>query len=138
MPDELEPGNLYISVRFRTAAHLCACGCGDRVVTPIKPAKWRLTYDGEKVSLSPSIGRWQQPCRSHYWLREGRVVWARAFDEDEIADVLARDARRSPRVLLGASWIVRGRGSVALVAHVAVAPREMTDDAPRTPAQPRG
>ncbi|MCE5190332.1 MAG: hypothetical protein LLG08_00895 [Actinomycetia bacterium] len=46
MPQTLEPGRLYISKRFRTAAHLCACGCGGRVVTPLKPAKWQLTEVG--------------------------------------------------------------------------------------------
>lgn len=92
MPEELEAGQLYVSIRFRTAAHLCACGCGTRVVTPIKPAKWQLTFDGETVSLSPSIGRWQLPCRSHYWIRRNVVVWSRAFTDEEIDEVLRRDA----------------------------------------------
>ena len=35
MPSELEEGVLYISIPYRTASHLCACGCGERVVTPI-------------------------------------------------------------------------------------------------------
>ena len=43
IPEELEPGFLYVSIRFRTAQHLCACGCGSRIVTPIKPAKYSLT-----------------------------------------------------------------------------------------------
>ena len=28
MPKELQPGILYVSEEFLTAAHLCACGCG--------------------------------------------------------------------------------------------------------------
>ena len=93
IPEHLEEGQLYISVRFRTASHLCACGCGSRVVTPIKPPKWKFTYNGETVSLSPSIGRWQLPCRSHYWIRNNKVIWSRAFTEDEIEAVIRKDAQ---------------------------------------------
>ena len=35
IPDELEQGTIYISIRFATASHLCCCGCGNKVVTPI-------------------------------------------------------------------------------------------------------
>lgn len=93
MPEDIEPGQLYISVRFRTASHLCACGCGLRVVTPIKPTKWSFEYNGESVSLAPSIGRWQLPCKSHYWIRNNRVHWSRPFTEKQIERVLERDAR---------------------------------------------
>jgi len=92
VPDALQEGTLYISIRFRTASHLCACGCGTTVVTPIKPAKWRLTYDGKTVSLYPSIGSWQIRCRSHYWIRKNKIVWARPFDDQEIEEVLLKDA----------------------------------------------
>ena len=37
IPDELEQGKIYISIRFATASHLCLCGCGNKVVTPIRP-----------------------------------------------------------------------------------------------------
>ena len=37
IPDELEHGIIYISIRFATASHLCCCGCGNKVVTPIRP-----------------------------------------------------------------------------------------------------
>ncbi len=93
VPEDLEPGKLYVSTRFRTASHLCACGCGNKVVTPLKPAKWHITVEDGLVSLSPSIGSWQLPCKSHYWIRENKVLWSRAFSEDEIMDVLERDAK---------------------------------------------
>lgn len=92
IPEDLQAGRLYISIRFRTASHLCACGCDSRVVTPIKPAKWKFTYDGETVSLAPSIGRWQLPCKSHYWIRNSEVVWAPPLTEKEMQAVLERDA----------------------------------------------
>jgi len=75
VPDTLEPGVLYISMDFATAIHLCACGCGREVVTPFTPRDWHMKFDGETVSLSPSIGNWNYPCRSHYWIRHNRVIW---------------------------------------------------------------
>lgn len=93
IPEQLEAGRLYISRRFRTASHLCACGCRNKVVTPLKPAKWRLSVTEGRVSLSPSIGRWQLPCKSHYWIRENRVVWSRPFTEAEMKAVLERDTK---------------------------------------------
>lgn len=36
MPDELREGILYISMKYGTAIHLCACGnCGQQTVTPL-------------------------------------------------------------------------------------------------------
>jgi hypothetical protein len=52
IPERLNPGILYVSRRFSTATHLCCCGCGSEVVTPLNPAKWRLTERGGKVSLT--------------------------------------------------------------------------------------
>ena len=92
IPADLEEGRLYISFRYRTASHLCACGCGTKVVTPIKPPKWHLTFDGDTVSLWPSIGRWQLPCRSHYWIRRNRIVWAKPWTEKEIQAGREEDA----------------------------------------------
>jgi hypothetical protein len=34
IPENLEPGKLYISEAQTTAAHLCPCGCGCEVVLP--------------------------------------------------------------------------------------------------------
>ncbi len=82
IPTELEQGVLYISIKYRTSSHLCACGCGLKVVTPIRPAQWRLLFDGETVSLAPSIGNHQFPCRSHYIIRRSRIDWMTQWTED--------------------------------------------------------
>ena len=87
IPEQLNDGVLYVSMRFGTVVHRCACGCGEEVVTPLGPAEWRLTYDGRAVSLEPSIGNWSFPCRSHYWIDEGIVRWARGFSKAEVARV---------------------------------------------------
>ena len=63
IPEQLDDGVLYVSIRFGTVVHRCACGCGEEVVTPLGPAEWRLTYDGRTVSLEPSVGNWSFPCR---------------------------------------------------------------------------
>ena len=65
------------------AAHLCACGCGREVITPLPPAQWVLTFDGT-VSLQPSVGNWAFPCRSHYVIDRGTIRWARGFNREEV------------------------------------------------------
>lgn len=69
IPDRPESGVLYVSIRYATAVHLCACGCGHKAVTPLTPKDWKLTFDGESISLHPSVGNWGFRCRSHYWIR---------------------------------------------------------------------
>jgi hypothetical protein len=91
IPDKLSAGTLYISIRFATAVHLCCCGCGTEVVTPLSPTDWALVFDGETVSLDPSIGNWGFPCQSHYWIRQGIVVWAPRWTRREIAAGRERD-----------------------------------------------
>ena len=95
IPEELEEGVLYVSVPFTTAVHLCCCGCGREVVTPISPTDWLLMFDGRSVSLSPSIGSWSLPCQSHYWIRKNKVAWARKWSPELIdeARALARRER---------------------------------------------
>lgn len=77
IPDEIDDGVLYVSLRFGTVVHRCVCGCGQEVVTPLGPAEWQLTYDGESISLAPSVANWSLPCQSHYWIKDGSVRWAR-------------------------------------------------------------
>ncbi|MFF3420087.1 DUF6527 family protein [Streptomyces sp. NPDC002698] len=93
IPEPLERGVLYVSLTFTTAVHLCACGCGSTVVTPLSPTDWSLTFDGTTVSLSPSVGNWSYPCQSHYWIRHDTVSWASRFTPAQIADTRARTGR---------------------------------------------
>lgn len=84
IPEEPEQGTLYISIRYKTGTHLCCCGCGNVVVTPISPTDWKLIFDGKTVSLHPSIGNWSFPCQSHYWIRNNRVIWAPRWTREEV------------------------------------------------------
>ena len=85
IPDKLESGTLYVSIAFATVVHKCCCGCGNEVVTPLSPSDWKLIFDGESVSLEPSIGNWSFPCQSHYWVTGGQIRWSRQWSKDEIA-----------------------------------------------------
>jgi Family of unknown function (DUF6527) len=84
IPERLDSGVLYISMEYATAAHRCCCGCGEEVVTPFSPTDWSMTFDGEAVSLSPSIGNWNFACRSHYFIRRGRVLEAGAWTDNQV------------------------------------------------------
>jgi hypothetical protein len=99
VPDQLEDGVLYISERFRICSHKCCCGCGEEVVTPLSPAEWKLTREGEFVSLWPSVGNWDYACRSHYVIRRNRVLPAPPMTERQIARVQQRDAADLSRMV---------------------------------------
>ena len=75
IPEEMEEGILYISMEYATASHLCACGCGEKVVTPISPYYWQMYFNGKEISLTPSIGNYEFPCQSHYFIRRNKVEW---------------------------------------------------------------
>ncbi len=84
IPNHLKDGTIYVSVTFGTVVHKCCCGCGNEVITPLSPTDWKLTFDGESISLYPSIGNWNFACKSHYWIENNRVEWAKKWSEDKI------------------------------------------------------
>lgn len=91
MPGQIQDGVLYVSEKYGTVIHKCCCGCGQKVVTPLSPAKWQLRRFGVTVTLHPSIGNWNFPCQSHYWIRRNRVEWADSMTEQQIHRVQERD-----------------------------------------------
>jgi hypothetical protein len=91
VPDTLDPGVLYISIRYGAVVHACCCGCGEKVSTPLSPAQWSLTYDGERISLHPSVGSGALPCRSHYFITRNAVQWARPLTARQTSSALERD-----------------------------------------------
>lgn len=97
IPHEVEPATVYIAGTYATCAHLCPCGCGNKVVTPLAPTEWKLTFDGETISLRPSIGNWSFDCQSHYWIKESRVIWAPAWSKEKIEANRAWDRRQKQR-----------------------------------------
>jgi len=123
IPECLEEGVLYVSHRYKTAAHKCACGCGEEVVTPLSPADWAIQIENGRATLDPSIGNWSFACRAHYFIRKGRVAWAGQMSRREIkrGRELDRKARErhikeanrekalSPRHFLYRKWIALKR-----------------------------
>jgi hypothetical protein len=94
IPENLEPGVLYISHRFKTAIHLCACGCGKQVVTPFSKGEWKLRESRNSASIYPSIGNWDFPCQSHYWIRNSKIIWAGRLSRDYIEAARKWDRER--------------------------------------------
>ena len=97
MPQDLSPGVLYVSEEFGAVAHLCACGCGTKVRTPLGPTEWSLEETDDGPTLRPSVGNWQQTCQSHYLITAGEVVWAEPWTAEEIADGRRREEERRRR-----------------------------------------
>lgn len=120
VPGTPAEGVLYVSVRFRTVVHLCACGCMTKIATPLSPANWQLGFDGESISLTPSIGAWGLPCRSHYWIEAGTVQWASPWTEERIHRGRDRDDQARRRYLAQRAG---GPADEAPVPPAAAAPR---------------
>lgn len=91
IPDIIEDKVLYVSMEYETVIHKCACGCGNEIVTPLSPADWSLTFNGETISLEPSIGNWSLDCKSHYWITNNKVKWSYKYNTDEIDKVKVSD-----------------------------------------------
>jgi hypothetical protein len=85
LPRDLSPGTLYVSEEYAVAGHLCACGCGNKVITPLGSAEWAFFERDGRPTLSPSIGNWQLLCRSHYLIIDGRIRWSHQWSDAQIA-----------------------------------------------------
>ena len=97
IPEDIEEGILYVSFTYWTTAHKCGCGCGRKVVLRLSPKHWAITLNGESVSMYPSVGNWQLPCRSHYWIEEGRILQARRWSDAEVMrNRVMTKGRRTP------------------------------------------
>jgi hypothetical protein len=95
LPKDLSEGILYVSSEYSVAGHLCACGCGTKVITPLGPAEWTFSERNELPTLRPSIGNWQLPCRSHYVITEGQIRWAGNWSDAQI--IAGRQAEQQRR-----------------------------------------
>ena len=86
-PDDLVNDAVYLAGDVAApwaAAFLCPCGCREVVSLSLikrdKPS-WRATISSaNRVTLSPSIWR-VKACKSHFFIRDGRVIWATAAGE---------------------------------------------------------
>lgn len=91
LPEPLDDGIIYVSIRFRIVAHNCCCGCGEPVILNLAPNGWKLTYDGKSISLHPSVGNWSLQCRSHYWITRNTVEWAESWSDIKVQRAQIRE-----------------------------------------------
>ncbi len=81
-PRKLQPYRLYVLLEGGTpwqAAMICPCGCNEILelnLLPDEHPRWTFRKDKKGyVTLEPSIDR-QIGCRSHFFLRAGKIIWA--------------------------------------------------------------
>lgn len=103
IPERLQANTLYVTTDGDVAGHLCACGCGREVITPLSPTDWSIKFDRCGVTLFPSIGNWAFPCRSHYFIKNGFAVWAREMSDKAITRSRQQDKMRKQRYYAGLS-----------------------------------
>jgi len=97
IPEKIPYGKIFISIKYKTAAHMCVCGCNNKVVTPITPTDWQLTFDGASISLSPSIGNWNFECKSHYWIIKSQIRYSYLWTEKEITAGRKKDIKKKKK-----------------------------------------
>lgn len=97
LPNDLRQGVIYVSIPYGIVAHKCACGCGNEVITPLSPTDWKLTFDGDSITLFPSIGNWNFACRSHYWIENDQVKWSYQLSAGEIGEARIQDKENKAR-----------------------------------------
>lgn len=80
LPDccDMEDGVIYVSEAYKCAKHKCPCGCGEIVVMTLdRQHGWRHNYHPEDgtIHFYPSIGNYNFPCKSHYFIHDNIVRW---------------------------------------------------------------
>jgi hypothetical protein len=71
---KLEDGVLYISKEYEISIHKCLCGCGEEVALPLDSDHWQLIeHSNGLISLTPSIGNYKLPCKSHYIISKNKA-----------------------------------------------------------------
>lgn len=93
IPKQLERHVVYHSEEFELAAVLCACGCGHRVILLV-PDGHRVWDDNGQATVSPSIAVCDSPCKSHYFISNGKVEWLPAFSSAVAAAVMQKQIAR--------------------------------------------
>ncbi|WP_425281570.1 DUF6527 family protein [Peiella sedimenti] len=99
-PKPLEAGIVYHNPSFELATLLCACGCGHKV-TLLVPDGHRVINNSGYATITPSIGVFDAPCMSHYFITNGHVRMLMPFRGAQAASVMrsqiARHARRDEK-----------------------------------------
>jgi len=86
--DKIKKGEMVIvggKGYVKWAYFRCPSGCGDVIVLPLvksEESNWKLRVDkAGHPTLSPSVSK-TDGCKSHFFIRKGKVIWAYSFDLD--------------------------------------------------------
>ncbi|GJL65863.1 MAG: hypothetical protein NPIRA05_08340 [Nitrospirales bacterium] len=60
-------------------------------LTPLFPTDWKLIFEGQSVSLDPSIGNWSFDCQTHYWIKRNQAIWSYHWSQEQIQNNRAYD-----------------------------------------------
>lgn len=93
IPSDIREGVVYHTEEFELAGLLCACGCGHRV-TLLVPDSHRVWSQDGMATVRPSIGVFDAPCKSHYFITGGRIEWLPAFSGAEASAIMQKQIER--------------------------------------------
>jgi len=82
VPDKLDNRIIYIIENegyYWQAAMVCPCGCNKilhmNLINDYHPS-WKFEINKRKIiTLQPSINR-MVGCKSHFFIRKGRIIWS--------------------------------------------------------------
>lgn len=99
-PDELLPDVIYAvgeKGHLWQVTFACPCRCRARIALNLLPddsPRWRLRVDADVPTLIPSVWR-KTGCRSHFFIRQGRVDWCSRPDGTRAAGPAPPNPQRS-------------------------------------------
>ena len=83
LPSNLKKKVIYVVSEDGYNEHvsmLCPCGCKKTLhmnLIPDETPCWKLhTSNRKHLTLHPSVWR-KKDCKSHFWFRNGRVIWCK-------------------------------------------------------------
>ncbi|WP_375341732.1 DUF6527 family protein [Patulibacter defluvii] len=71
--------------RPKWAIFACPCGTGHDIALNLAPTRrpaWTVNVGHGRATLHPSVDSVTDERRCHFWVRNGRVSWARERDQD--------------------------------------------------------
>jgi len=71
--ENMKVNTIYVSEKTWMSSHLCACGCGEEVITPFIRGGWNYYIDdNDSITISPSIVC--ESCSTSYKIHKGYAI----------------------------------------------------------------
>jgi len=106
IPANLENRVVYHSEEFELAGFVCPCGCGHRI-TLLVPDSHQVWSQNGLATISPSVGVFDAPCKSHFFIRAGAVDWLSAFSAAQAASIMEAQIARHAAKDVKPNWLDR-------------------------------